>query len=61
MANTNQNYRDEASGFLVKSAILSNERLNGYTVNVTSVMSDLEIYESIDKPFLTGKCLFVVY
>jgi len=59
MANTNQNYRDEASGFLVKSAILSNERLNGYTVNVTSVMSDLEIYESIDKPFLTGKCLFV--
>lgn len=52
-----QNYRDEGSPFHLKSAILSSERLNKASVDVTSVISDIDIYEDINRPFLTGRCI----
>jgi hypothetical protein len=58
MVNYRENYRDEASPFYLTEATLSSERLpEGSSIDVSRVLTDLDIYEDITKPFLTGRCV----
>ena len=53
------NYKDEVKPYWLKEALLSSERLGGASVNITNTISDIEIYEDLFKPYLTGRVAFV--
>lgn len=48
---------ETASGFIFKEVTISSARLT-VDVRVENVVSDLDIYEHIDKPYLTGAIVF---
>jgi hypothetical protein len=56
-----ENYKDEVKPYWLKEALLSSERLGGASVNITNTISDIEIYEDLFKPYLTGRVAFVDY
>lgn len=46
--------------YIIESAVFSTDRTTGAnSYNIAKLISDLEIYEHIDKPYLTGKVMFV--
>ena len=46
--------------YVIESAVFSTDRTTGVnSYNIAKLISDLEIYEHIDKPYLTGKVMFV--
>lgn len=46
--------------YVIESAVFSTDRSTGAnSYNIARLITDLEIYEHIDKPYLTGKVLFV--
>ena len=47
-----------SENYLFKYVTIESERLS-QPVNIQNVVTDLEIFESIRKPYLTGKCAFV--
>ena len=50
----------EKSSYIFESIVLSSERLeNGIEVDISNSVSDLEIFEHIEKPYLTGQIAFV--
>jgi len=57
MALNNSNYGDEASPYRLNSAILTSEKLGDVKYNISSCVTDVNIYEDINKPFLTGKII----
>src|SRR6056300_1769346 len=50
---------EEKSSYQFQSVVLSSDRLkNGLEVDISNSISDLEIFEHIEKPYLTGKIVF---
>jgi len=50
---------DGQNDFLIENASLSTDRVDGgYSVNIGKLITDFEIYEHLDKPYLTGKVAF---
>ena len=50
---------EEKSSYQFESVILSSDRLkNGLEVDISNSISDLEIFEHIEKPYLTGQIAF---
>lgn len=60
MASTVESRRDENSPYILTSAILSNER-NSLSVEVSRCVSDFDIYEDIERTYLTGRMSFIDY
>lgn len=51
---------DTQDDYIIESAILSTDRaVSSNAFDISRVISDLEIYEHLDKPYLTGKVMFV--
>jgi len=40
--------------FVIESAVLSTDRAGGFSVDIKKLITDIGIYEHLDKPFLTG-------
>jgi hypothetical protein len=57
MALNNSSYGDNASPYRLNSAILTSEKLGDVKYDIRSCITDLNIYEDINKPFLTGKII----
>ena len=49
---------NRGSDFKFQSILLQSDRLSG-DIEMKNNVSDVEIYEHIDKPYLTGKLLFI--
>ena len=48
------------SPYTFQSVLLSTDRLSdGYTIDIKTLVSDLEIFEHIEKPYLTGQIAFI--
>jgi len=61
MESVSQSYRDEGSSFIIHSAILTSERLSDFSVDIARCITDINIYEDITKPYLSGSLIFVDY
>jgi len=56
---TIENYKVESAlDFIIDSVLITSER-NGREYNLGAVISEIDLYEHIDKPYITGKILFV--
>ena len=49
-----RNQPNNVSDYIYDSILLESERIN-VEIDLQKVVSDLEIYESLDRPYLTGK------
>lgn len=54
---SNQNLRDGASPFVLKEVVYRTPRTNA-SILLTSNVTDFQIFEHIDRPFLTGNIAF---
>jgi len=52
------NYQNEGSSYKLLSALLTSERISPYQYEIANCVSDINIYEDINRPFLTGKIAF---
>lgn len=52
---TKQNQNNPKPQFVVKRAIISADRLNK-EIDITQNLAELNIFESLNTPYLTGKC-----
>ena len=46
------------SGFLLKSVLLVSERLTE-SVELNRIVTDVEVFEHIEKPYLTGRIMLI--
>jgi hypothetical protein len=60
MANGFKNNAESPFDYVLERAIITSSRFNeGASVDIKNVITDIEIYEHLDKPYLTGNVLFV--
>jgi len=50
--------RETTLGYVLESAILQTSRVEDQGTDISNIVTDFEIYEHIDKPYLTGKIIF---
>jgi len=53
------NFGNESRPWKLNSAVISSQRYSPISIQITDCISDINIYEDINKPFLTGKIAIV--
>ena len=60
MVGTPQNRANSPFDYELERAIITSPQFNdGVTLDIKNVITDIEIFEHLDKPYLTGNIIFV--
>ena len=60
MASRNKRTAETPFDYVLESAIVSSSKfIEGATIELKNIITDIEIYEHLDKPYLTGNVIIV--
>jgi hypothetical protein len=60
MANGFKNNSESPFDYVLEKAVITSQKfIDGASVDIKNVITDIEIFEHLDKPYLTGNVIFV--